>query len=60
MLAGLVDQVTPVSSKIYIKDSQETEKILNTVKTSQNQTKKTLNQIGSTSAASSSDAKKFW
>ena len=52
-----LDQITPVSTKRSTKESREPEEILNVLKTNQEQTKKTLDQIGSTLAASSLDLK---
>ena len=57
MLAVSVNQVTPVSTKRSTKESSG-HKILNILKASQEQNKKTLEQIDSTLAASSPDVKK--
>ena len=60
VLAGSVDQVTPVSTKRSFNKSRETGEILNFLKASQDQTKNTLEQIDTTLAASSPDVKKSW
>ena len=55
MLAGLADQVTPVFTKMSNKESRDTEKILNLLKTGKEQTQKTLDQIDSTLSVTSEE-----
>ena len=57
VLAGSVDKVTPVSTNRPSKESRETEEILSILKVSNDQTKKILEQIDSTLAASTPDLK---
>ena len=58
VLAESVHQVTPVYTKRSTKESREAEENLKILKESQEQTKRTLEQIDSTLAASSPDVKK--
>ena len=58
VLVGLVDQITPVSTKRSSKDSRDTEQILNLLKMGNEQTQNTLEQIDSTLSAFTPDLKK--
>ena len=60
VLAGLVDQITRLTTKRSSKESGDTEGISNLPKESNEQTKGTLDQIDSSFSASSSNVKKAW